>query len=231
MGVLPTQASHSLGRAEELGVCLFREYHRGSNMNISALAAVSPLASPPQANRVRYPVASLPYLFMRESWRTMMLWSAGFPGIFRTLPPSYLHSGAAPNVILIGSQDFAVRKLRTGFNTRQGHRIFASGNRAGRCRCSAGFLGDLPFPPPFNSGTAPYSLQSPSSALSTSLLRAAQISFEIFEKRGSYVGYTDTLYRSAIASTCKALNLRAVYELIVLRETMGLTVATLSFYP
>ncbi|KAJ8871797.1 hypothetical protein PR048_028137 [Dryococelus australis] len=28
-------------------------------------------------------------------------------------------------------------------------RVYASGNRAGRCRWSAGFLGDLPFPPPF----------------------------------------------------------------------------------
>ncbi|KAJ8897871.1 hypothetical protein PR048_003224 [Dryococelus australis] len=33
----------------------------------------------------------------------------------------------------------------------------------------AGFLGDLPFPPPLHSGAAPYSLQSPSSALKTSL--------------------------------------------------------------
>ncbi|KAJ8872319.1 hypothetical protein PR048_025923 [Dryococelus australis] len=30
-------------------------------------------------------------------------------------------------------------------------------NRAGRCQWSAGFLGDLPFPPPFHSGAAPYS--------------------------------------------------------------------------
>ncbi|KAJ8872693.1 hypothetical protein PR048_026306 [Dryococelus australis] len=35
---------------------------------------------------------------------------------------------------------------------------------AGRCRWSAGFLGDLPFPPPFHSGAATYSPQSPSSA-------------------------------------------------------------------
>ncbi|KAJ8866651.1 hypothetical protein PR048_032512 [Dryococelus australis] len=50
-------------------------------------------------------------------------------------------------------------------------RIFASGDSAGRCRWSANFLGDLPFPPPFHFGTAPYSLLSPSSALKTSLLR------------------------------------------------------------
>ncbi|KAJ8866057.1 hypothetical protein PR048_033581 [Dryococelus australis] len=38
---------------------------------------------------------------------------------------------------------------RTGFNPRPGHsQIFACGNRAGRCRWSAGFLGDLQFPPP-----------------------------------------------------------------------------------
>ncbi|KAJ8878907.1 hypothetical protein PR048_019510 [Dryococelus australis] len=52
----------------------------------------------------------------------------------------------------------------------------ASGIRAGRCRWSAGFLGDLLFPPLLHSGAAPYSLQSPSSNHKTSLLRAALIS-------------------------------------------------------
>ncbi|KAJ8873986.1 hypothetical protein PR048_024826 [Dryococelus australis] len=78
-------------------------------------------------------------------------------------------------------------------------RIFASGYRAGRYHWSAGFLGDLPFPPPLHSGAAPYSphftligsqyldhtststlfpallhtpLAPPSSALKTSMLRA-----------------------------------------------------------
>ncbi|KAJ8877046.1 hypothetical protein PR048_021498 [Dryococelus australis] len=37
-----------------------------------------------------------------------------------------------------------------------------------------GFSRDLPFPPPFHAGAAPYSPQSPSSALKTSLFRAAQ---------------------------------------------------------
>ncbi|KAJ8886124.1 hypothetical protein PR048_012333 [Dryococelus australis] len=55
-------------------------------------------------------------------------------------------------------------------------RIFPCGNRAGRCRWLAGFLGDLPFPPPFHSDAAPYSPQSPSSALKTSMLSAVQIS-------------------------------------------------------
>ncbi|KAJ8896116.1 hypothetical protein PR048_001458 [Dryococelus australis] len=70
---------------------------------------------------------------------------------------------------------FNLPPRRTGFNPRTGSRIFASGNRAGRCRWSAGFLGDLPFSPPLHSAAAP-SLQSPSSALKTSLLKAAQIS-------------------------------------------------------
>ncbi|KAJ8879190.1 hypothetical protein PR048_019796 [Dryococelus australis] len=35
--------------------------------------------------------------------------------------------------------------------------IFVSGHRAGRYRCSAGFLGDLLFPPPLRSGAAPFS--------------------------------------------------------------------------
>ncbi|KAJ8885716.1 hypothetical protein PR048_011914 [Dryococelus australis] len=35
-------------------------------------------------------------------------------------------------------------------------RIFASGNRAGRCLLSAGFLRDLQFPPPLHSGAVPY---------------------------------------------------------------------------
>ncbi|KAJ8877994.1 hypothetical protein PR048_022457 [Dryococelus australis] len=53
---------------------------------------------------------------------------------------------------------------------------FRSGDRAGLCRWSAGFLGDLLFPPPFHSGASPYSLQSSSSAFKSSLLRAAEIS-------------------------------------------------------
>ncbi|KAJ8871232.1 hypothetical protein PR048_027538 [Dryococelus australis] len=39
---------------------------------------------------------------------------------------------------------------RTRANPQPGHRILASGNRAGRCRWSAGLLGDLPFPPPLH---------------------------------------------------------------------------------
>ncbi|KAJ8870282.1 hypothetical protein PR048_029303 [Dryococelus australis] len=68
---------------------------------------------------------------------------------------------------------------RSGFDPRPGHFRFSRvGNRAGRCRWSAGFffLGDLPFPPSFHSGAGPYSCQSPASALKTSMLRDVQIS-------------------------------------------------------
>ncbi|KAJ8885403.1 hypothetical protein PR048_011600 [Dryococelus australis] len=51
--------------------------------------------------------------------------------------------------------------------------IFASGNRAGRCRWSVGFLGDLPLPPP-PSFRRCSTLTSPSSALKTSLARGSQ---------------------------------------------------------
>ncbi|KAJ8888609.1 hypothetical protein PR048_008101 [Dryococelus australis] len=65
------------------------------------------------------------------------------------------------------------------------------------------FFGDLPFPPPLHSGAAPYSLQSPSSALKTSLLRAAQISSLTHSSTvvGSLACYSVTLIRSGGWST------------------------------
>ncbi|KAJ8866536.1 hypothetical protein PR048_032393 [Dryococelus australis] len=45
----------------------------------------------------------------------------------------------------------------------------ACGDRAGLRRWPAGFLCDIPFPPPFHSDAAPYSPQSPSSALKPSI--------------------------------------------------------------
>ncbi|KAJ8880027.1 hypothetical protein PR048_020649 [Dryococelus australis] len=48
--------------------------------------------------------------------------------------------------------------MGTGFDSGRAHlRISACGNRAGRCHWSTDFLGDLPFPPTFHSGAAPYS--------------------------------------------------------------------------
>ncbi|KAJ8889776.1 hypothetical protein PR048_009279 [Dryococelus australis] len=58
---------------------------------------------------------------------------------------------------------------RVETSSRNGTAVAERRNRAGRCRWSADFLGDLPIPPPFHSGAAPYSAQSPSSTLKTSL--------------------------------------------------------------
>ncbi|KAJ8889330.1 hypothetical protein PR048_008829 [Dryococelus australis] len=78
-----------------------------------------------------------------------------------------------------------------GFNPRPGHRIFASGNRAGRWRWSVGFLGDLPFPPPFHSGAAPYSLQSPSSLPKSLHLTSIAFAAAFTSPRSSATGAED----------------------------------------
>ncbi|KAJ8870534.1 hypothetical protein PR048_029557 [Dryococelus australis] len=53
---------------------------------------------------------------------------------------------------------FVVSQTRSGFNSRPGSLlIYARVNRVGRCRWSAGFLGDLPFPSHFHSVAAPNS--------------------------------------------------------------------------
>ncbi|KAJ8867677.1 hypothetical protein PR048_031480 [Dryococelus australis] len=60
-------------------------------------------------------------------------------------------------------------------------RIFASEDRPGRRRRSAGFLGDLR---PIKSGAAPFSPQAPTSALKVTLLRAATNLFTSLLSRG-----------------------------------------------
>ncbi|KAJ8887567.1 hypothetical protein PR048_013783 [Dryococelus australis] len=75
----------------------------------------------------------------------------------------------------------------------------ASGNCAGRCRWSAGFLGDVPLPKPIHSGVAPYSLQSTSSVLKTSLLRAAKISLQFKQMKSSDFVVSDT--RTSVLSS------------------------------
>ncbi|KAJ8889722.1 hypothetical protein PR048_009223 [Dryococelus australis] len=55
-------------------------------------------------------------------------------------------------------------------------RIFALGNRAGRCRWLVGFLGDLPFPSPCIPVLLHTHLALPSSTLKTPLLKAVMIS-------------------------------------------------------
>ncbi|KAJ8893495.1 hypothetical protein PR048_006093 [Dryococelus australis] len=53
---------------------------------------------------------------------------------------------------------FASHPRRTGLNPRLGHsQIFATRNHAGRCRWSAVFLRDFPFPLPLHSGADPFS--------------------------------------------------------------------------
>ncbi|KAJ8889971.1 hypothetical protein PR048_009476 [Dryococelus australis] len=78
-------------------------------------------------------------------------------------------SVAPPSPVSIYTLYQLVRSYPTKANRVQSPagslRIFVSGNRAERCHWSVDFLGDLPFPPPFHSGAAPYSLQSPSSAI------------------------------------------------------------------
>ncbi|KAJ8878871.1 hypothetical protein PR048_019470 [Dryococelus australis] len=174
------------------------------------------------ANRVPYPVGSLPEFRMWESWRTIPL-AGGFSSEISRLPSpftsSLLHTYL--DIILNGSQDLIVKSglniftdlflarflniratavhgkmstfeinlakmslrlpayvltgARTGtrplnnapfsftlsFSCR-GHggvviRLLACGNRAVRCRSSAGFLWSLPFPSPFHSEAASYS--------------------------------------------------------------------------
>ncbi|KAJ8875226.1 hypothetical protein PR048_023121 [Dryococelus australis] len=106
-----------------------------------------------------------------------------FPQLERQLQASIIYSRTSSTYCCGGGRGgsavglLASHQVPPGFNPRPGHpRIFASGNRAGRCRWSVGFLRDLPFLPPLHYGTAPYSPQSPSSALKTPMLRAAQIS-------------------------------------------------------
>ncbi|KAJ8874874.1 hypothetical protein PR048_022764, partial [Dryococelus australis] len=66
---------------------------------------------------------------------------------------------------------------RTGLNPRAGSPDFRKWESCRTMPLVGGFSqGYLPFPPLLHSGAAPYSLQSPSSALKISLLRDAQIS-------------------------------------------------------
>ncbi|KAJ8882437.1 hypothetical protein PR048_014245 [Dryococelus australis] len=105
--------------------------------------------------------------------------SADFLGSLQFTPP--FHSSASPYspqsllsalkiALLIVAQISSLTFLNIIIFPRPGHRILASGNRAERCRWSAGFLGDLLFPSPFHSGVAPYLLQSTSSVVKASML-------------------------------------------------------------
>ncbi|KAJ8878872.1 hypothetical protein PR048_019471 [Dryococelus australis] len=113
-------------------------------------------------------------------------------------------------------------------------RIFACENRTVRCCWSAGFLGDLPFPPPFHSGAAPYSLQSPTSTLKTSMLRAVQISsLTQMNRAQSQVGSLDFRIREP----CRTMPLvgwfsrgSPIYPALLLQRRSTLTSITIIGY-
>ncbi|KAJ8880389.1 hypothetical protein PR048_016858 [Dryococelus australis] len=95
-------------------------------------------------------------------------------------------------------------------------RIFACGNHAGRCRWPAGILGDLPFPPLPHSGAVPHSPHSPSSALKTSLSRAAQIS------SSSLASLRDDLSLASLRDDLSLASLRDELSLASLRDDLSL---------
>ncbi|KAJ8866867.1 hypothetical protein PR048_032729 [Dryococelus australis] len=63
-----------------------------------------------------------------------------------------------------------------GSSSGRNPRDFRCGNHAGRCRWSAGFLGDIQFPSPYIPALLHAHVTSPQSALNTSILTAVQIS-------------------------------------------------------
>ncbi|KAJ8896978.1 hypothetical protein PR048_002324 [Dryococelus australis] len=75
-----------------------------------------------------------------------------FVGDFSFHQPLHCASPFSPHITLIGSQDL---DLLSDFFRRS--RIFARGNRSRRRCWSAGFLEDIPFPPPLHFGAALYS--------------------------------------------------------------------------
>ncbi|KAJ8874475.1 hypothetical protein PR048_025335 [Dryococelus australis] len=95
--------------------------------------------------------------------------------------------------------------------------IFACENRAG---LSAACLWDVPFPPHLNSGAAQYSPQSPSSALNTSLLRAAQISPLTLVRR----------VLAALQIRAKRNDMKSVSLLLQLIERINATQLTIDRY-
>ncbi|KAJ8871774.1 hypothetical protein PR048_028114 [Dryococelus australis] len=66
------------------------------------------------------------------------------------------HSLPASTLQLLRGKEKKKKKYVTGFDSRRG-RSLGLVNRAGRCRWSAGFLGDFPFPQSLRSSAAPCS--------------------------------------------------------------------------
>ncbi|KAJ8881054.1 hypothetical protein PR048_017527, partial [Dryococelus australis] len=96
--------------------------------------------------------------------------------------------------------DYSLSSRRNGFDFRRGRsRIFTCGKRTGQCHWSVGFLGDLLFSHPFIMVLLHTCLISPSSALKTSMLRAAQISSIIhihfyMEKKFYMIAYANICF-------------------------------------
>ncbi|KAJ8869149.1 hypothetical protein PR048_030717 [Dryococelus australis] len=157
-------------------VCTSGEFGHSPDAITRAVASSTPLSSdrasgpprpavawrierslPPRRTLVRSPAVPFPDFRTWETWHTLP--SIGWPVLLHTR--QYGTRYLFPCKSAIGSEP---------------SRAYTESTQAGRCRWLAGFLGDLPFPPPFHSSAAPYSPQSPSSALKTSMLRAVQIS-------------------------------------------------------
>ncbi|KAJ8893946.1 hypothetical protein PR048_006547 [Dryococelus australis] len=153
-------------------------FRRCSLLTSLALVISEDLAIKSCPNRFTHSLTSSLYNDLHSMSKIPQIHDGGWGSALTTAGP-FRSQWEANHCVYLSTLIYKHARLpprRTGFNTRPAHRIFVSGNRAERCRWSVGFLGDLPFPPPLLSGAAPYSLQSPSSALKTSLLRAAHIS-------------------------------------------------------
>ncbi|KAJ8895580.1 hypothetical protein PR048_000916 [Dryococelus australis] len=99
-----------------------------------------------------------------------------------------------------------------------------------RCHWLVGFLADLPFPPPLHSSAAPYSLKSPSSALKTSLLRAAQISSLHFTSFSHILSLSEAINVEVIQSGLAGMeiNSRGKYYKPSVVENSGVVVRLLA---
>ncbi|KAJ8875168.1 hypothetical protein PR048_023063 [Dryococelus australis] len=107
-------------------------------------------------------------VYRRRSLNTEELLPRPHPHVEAWTIARLFYSGAAVAEMLACSPP-----TKDGFNTRPGHsRIFTIGNRAGRHRWSAAFLGDIPFTPTLHSGAG----SKPPTYLSTVLFLPTQSS-------------------------------------------------------
>ncbi|KAJ8886141.1 hypothetical protein PR048_012350 [Dryococelus australis] len=104
-------------------------------------------------------------------------------------------------------------------------RIITSENLAGRCRWSADFLGDLPFPPPFHSGalTSRSIKAGPTAARCTCLSTHLPSAFTVISRPyGPQVSYINLLVSEPCTLLCTVVNtyrLHPVYSAVVAHST------------